>query len=182
MELSPTWEAASCLATQEIPNILWKPKFHYRVHKRPPLVPILSQIDPAHTTPTYISKIHLNIILSRPCLPSGLFPSGIPTKTLYAFLVSPYSCYIPCLSHSPWLDHPNYTWRRVQVMKLLIMQFSSASALDGDEWSASRPGRFALGSELLWTLRSKERSFDPFLESNPASSPYPVVIPTELFR
>jgi hypothetical protein len=27
----------------------------------------------------------------------------------------------------PWLDHSNYTWRRVQVMKLLIMQFSPTS-------------------------------------------------------
>jgi hypothetical protein len=31
---------------------------------------------------------------------------------------------MPCPSHPPWLDHSNYTWRRVQVMKLLIMQFS----------------------------------------------------------
>jgi hypothetical protein len=25
---------------------------------------------------------------------------------------------MPCPSHAPWLDHSNYTWRRVQVMKL----------------------------------------------------------------
>jgi hypothetical protein len=25
-----------------------------------------------------------------------------------------------CPSHPPWLDHSNYTWRRVQVMKLLF--------------------------------------------------------------
>jgi hypothetical protein len=28
----------------------------------------------------------------------------------------PHSCYMPCPSHPPWLDHSNYTWRRVQVM------------------------------------------------------------------
>jgi hypothetical protein len=39
----------------------------------------------------------------------------------------PHSCYMPCPSHPPWLDHSNYIWRRVQVMKLLIMQFSSTS-------------------------------------------------------
>jgi hypothetical protein len=31
---------------------------------------------------------------------------------------------MPCPSHPPWLDHSNYTWRTIQVMKLLIMQFS----------------------------------------------------------
>jgi hypothetical protein len=32
----------------------------------------------------------------------------------------PHSCYMPCPSHHPWL-HSNYTWRRVQVMELLII-------------------------------------------------------------
>jgi hypothetical protein len=27
---------------------------------------------------------------------------------------------MPCPSHPSWLDYSNYTWRRVQVMKLLI--------------------------------------------------------------
>jgi hypothetical protein len=28
MELSPSWEAASCAATQELPSILWNPQVH----------------------------------------------------------------------------------------------------------------------------------------------------------
>jgi len=45
---------------------------------------------PVHNFPPYFPKIHCNVIFSfTPSLTSGLFPSGFPTKILYALLVSP---------------------------------------------------------------------------------------------
>jgi hypothetical protein len=78
MRLSPTWEAASYAATQELPSILWNPQVHCRVHKSPPLVPNLNQINAIHTILSYLSKFHFNIRL-----PSSLFPSGFPTYIQY---------------------------------------------------------------------------------------------------
>jgi hypothetical protein len=71
--------------------------------------------------------IHFIIIPHlRLSLPCGLFPSGFPTKILYAFSFH-HACYMPYPSYPPWLHHSNYTWRRAQVMKLLVMQFFPTS-------------------------------------------------------
>jgi hypothetical protein len=125
MGLSPSWEAASCEASQELLGILRNPKVHHRVHKSPPLVPILSQIDPVYTIPLrYILIMSAHLRLG---LPSGLFSSGFPTNILDAIVVPLISVTCPCPSHPLWLDLSNYIWRGAQVIKLLIMQFSPVS-------------------------------------------------------
>jgi hypothetical protein len=54
------------------------------------------------------------------------FLLAFPQKS-YMNYASPHSCYVPCPSNPHWLDHSNYTWWRIQVMKLLIIKFSPTS-------------------------------------------------------
>jgi hypothetical protein len=66
---------------------LWNPKVHCRVHKMSPLDPTLSKFNPV---PIYYSEVNLQL-----CLSSGLFPSGLPTKIVHAFLISPLRAVYP---------------------------------------------------------------------------------------
>jgi hypothetical protein len=62
MEQSPSWEANRFAASQEISSILWNPKVNYRIHKCPPPVPILSQLDPVRTPTSHFLKLHLRCL------------------------------------------------------------------------------------------------------------------------
>ena len=98
MKQSPSWEANRFSAGQESPRILWNLKVYYRIHKCQSPVPSLSQINPVHTP--HPTSWRFVLILSshlRLGLPSGLFPSGFPTKTLYTSL-SPYVLHVPPIS------------------------------------------------------------------------------------
>jgi len=100
MEKIPSWDANRFSANQEIMHILWNPKVHYRIHKCSPPVPILSQLDPVHTPhPTSWRFILILSCHQRLGLPSGLFPSGFPTNTLYTPLLSPSHLCATCPAH-----------------------------------------------------------------------------------
>jgi hypothetical protein len=55
MELSPSRDVTSRLATQGIPSILWKTNVHFHVNKILPLAPIVSHMNSAHTPVLFLS-------------------------------------------------------------------------------------------------------------------------------
>ena len=99
MDQSPSREANRFSPSQEIPRILCKPKVHYRSHKCPPPIPILSQLDPVHTPTFHFLNIHLNTLFaSTPGSPklslslrfshkNPVYLSPLPTYALYAYRV-----------------------------------------------------------------------------------------------
>jgi len=120
-EQRPSWEGNRFSSSQEIPCIIWNRKVHYHIHKcchLPLSWPRSIQGMPSHPT----SWRSIILLSSHLCLglPSGLFPPGFSTKTLYLSLLSPIRLHA-CPSHSSRFDHLNNNGWAVQIIKLHIM-------------------------------------------------------------
>ena len=77
MKQSPSGEAKCFTASQEIPRILLNPKVHYRIHKCPPPVPVLSELDLVHT-PHPTSWTSIFILPSMPGSPKWSISLSFP--------------------------------------------------------------------------------------------------------
>jgi hypothetical protein len=102
MELSHSWEVASCATTQELPNVLWNPKVYYGVKKDPStgLYPESDQFSPYNHT---VSKTYFNIIHSpTPWSSWWSLSSWLSHQYPICIPLLPYSCYMPCSSYPPW--------------------------------------------------------------------------------
>jgi len=108
-------------------HLLWNPNIHDRVHKSPPMVPILSEMHPVHTLPDSFPKIHSNIIfLTTHTSSEWSLPFKYSDQSFVCIYLS-RECYIPRPSRPPWFCHPNNIWWSVRVIKLLTAQSSPAS-------------------------------------------------------
>jgi hypothetical protein len=90
MDQCPCLETNPGPANQEIPSVLRNPKAHFRVHKSPTLILILSQINPDHALLLSPFMIRFNIILlptPRSSKTSLFFM--LSTNIFYTFLKSP---------------------------------------------------------------------------------------------
>lgn len=76
------------LASKEIFGLLWSPKINFGPHK----------------SPTFESRFNIILKLTS----SDLFPSSIPTKILYASVIS--SIRATCPAHLLLLGKPNSLW------------------------------------------------------------------------
>jgi hypothetical protein len=80
MEESPSWEADSYSAWQ-VYSVLWNPNVHYRVHKSPPLVSILNQLNPAHVLLAYFFKTYFRNVIPSTARSCDIFLSCFHTRT-----------------------------------------------------------------------------------------------------
>jgi hypothetical protein len=86
MEQSPYWEDNKQVFSQSrnSPHFIWNSTVHYRIHKSPPPVAVLSQIDPVQSPhpssrrPILIFSFHLRL-----GLPSGILHWHINVGALY---------------------------------------------------------------------------------------------------
>jgi len=88
MEQISSSEADIRSAIQEILQLSLNPKIHYYIHISPPLLPILSHINPLHNSPHYFPRKHYSIIFqSMPVSSNWSIPIVLPDQNFVCSLI-----------------------------------------------------------------------------------------------
>jgi hypothetical protein len=175
MEQSPFSEANSHSASQEILRLLWNPKDHFRIHKHPPLVPMLRhEFSPQFPTLFPIRSI---LILSSHltlCIRSGLFPSVFPTKCSYAFLVCPMCSTFPAhliFSHLITLIMHNRNTFESRTTSTNSMEQSPS--WEANSHSASQVPRLLRNPKVHYRVHNSPPLVPVLIQMQPAHSFHP---------
>jgi hypothetical protein len=95
------------------------PKFLWSCSQISPPVPSWARrIQSATSHLISLKNILMLSFYLRQCLPSDLFRLGLPTKTLYAYLISLTHPTFP--AHLLWFEHPSNIWWTVYMFQPLI--------------------------------------------------------------
>ena len=109
MKHSPSWEANRLSTSQEVPRILRNRRFITAFtsarHLSLSWASSIQSINPHPNFRRFVLILSFNIRLG---LPSGFYPSGFPTKSLYTPLLSPYVLHAPPISFFSILSPEKY--------------------------------------------------------------------------
>jgi hypothetical protein len=122
--------------------------------------------EPDRSNPYHriLSKIHFNTVHS-PTSWSSYWSLSFWISHQYSICIPlrSHSCYMPCPSDPPWRVHSNYTWRRVQVMKLLAKLVTHTSIISYFCWNLSEVN--VLGRNDIFVLCSAHCFSHTFLRT-----------------
>ena len=104
LEQSPSLEANRS-SVRQTPSILWKPRDHYHIQNHLPPVPVLSQSNTVHASPTHFLKTHFNIIVPSSVSSKWYLSIGYPHQNPVCTSPVSRTFYVPrpfhfCISSS----------------------------------------------------------------------------------
>jgi hypothetical protein len=128
----------------ELPNVTNYGAEHYlRGHHVRPLDGFPTFYGTWSFNTEFTRALHLFLSWARPIQATSPHPTSPRSILILSKPISvplrPHLCYMTSPSHPLWLDYSNYTWQRVQIMKLLVMKFSPFSRHLIPLWSKYPP-------------------------------------------